>query len=215
MVAPWILIVAMGWLSVLFSLGMVAAATAWYWRYARGSVTREGAIYHIFERLGRRRHERLETEFRQILREKGLREEDPYLETVARARVLDGDGDAEMPDVVHRASEALARTVPSSADRLGETFLDEIELEVTPVAHGGARSRPGGRRGRLPGGAPGPRRLRSGESPGRPPPAPAHAGQAGGPHAERDRPYRKRAGGARPTRHPGSGRWAPDPHPPG
>ncbi len=136
--APWVLIVGMGWMSVLFSLGIVVAAGGWYWRYARDSVSREGAIYHIFERLGRKRYEGLEREFREILREKGLREEDPYLETVARARVIDVAADERIREIVERASEALAEQIPVSAERLTMTFVEEVELGITPVAHGAA-----------------------------------------------------------------------------
>ena len=39
---------------------------------------RDGAIYHWFERLGRRRYEGLDPELRGILKEKGLRAEDPF-----------------------------------------------------------------------------------------------------------------------------------------
>ncbi|RME03293.1 MAG: amino acid permease, partial [Deltaproteobacteria bacterium] len=70
MLAPFFLIVQMGWTPMLFSVGLFGVGTAWYFSYARSRVIRDGAIYHIFERLGRQRYEGLDLELRTILKEK-------------------------------------------------------------------------------------------------------------------------------------------------
>ena len=136
--APLPFIVILGWMPALFSLGLIVASAAWYWRYAREQVVREGAIYHIFERLGRRRHRGLERELRGILKEKGLRETDPFGQLVGDARVLDLEEAGRFEDVVREASARLADVLPITRERLEKTFLEETELGVTPVAHGAA-----------------------------------------------------------------------------
>ena len=73
MFAPFLLMAQMGWLPILFTLGLLAAGTGWFFHYVRPRVHRVGAIYHIFERLGRYRYAELDTELRGILIEKGLR----------------------------------------------------------------------------------------------------------------------------------------------
>ena len=58
-VASCALIVEMGWLPSLFSAGLIALGSLWYFKFARGKVKRDGAIYHMFERWGQRRGPRL------------------------------------------------------------------------------------------------------------------------------------------------------------
>ena len=96
-VFPLILVAEMGWLAAMFSIGIVAASIGWYNYYARGRLVRDGAIYHVFERLGRRRFAGLESELRDIMKEKGARAEDPFDEVVARASVIDVSDMAGFP----------------------------------------------------------------------------------------------------------------------
>ncbi len=136
--AALVLISTMGWLAIGFSTGLVIVGVVWYRIYVKEEATRAGAIYHLFDRLGDRRHEGLEDELREILREKGLREADPYGEMLGRAQVAEIEGAASFEDVVRKASERLSRTLPADADELTETFLEETQLGVTPVSHGAA-----------------------------------------------------------------------------
>ena len=77
-VFPLMLVAEMGWLSVLFTLGVIVAGVGWYQYYARARIEREGAIFHVFARLGRRRFAGLDRELRDLMKEKGLRAEDPF-----------------------------------------------------------------------------------------------------------------------------------------
>ena len=72
------IIYIMGWLPIIFSAGIIVVGAIWYFAYARKRVDRYGAIYHIFERLGRKRFAALDIELREILKEKGLRAHDPF-----------------------------------------------------------------------------------------------------------------------------------------
>jgi amino acid transporter/mannitol/fructose-specific phosphotransferase system IIA component (Ntr-type) len=133
------LILELGTLSIVFTFGMVAFGLVWYFAYARDRVEREGAIYHVFERLGRRRDEGLEPELRQLLKEKVLGGSEPFEEAVAGAVVQElDDGICTFADVAHVAAKSLADTVPRSAEELASVFLDERRLGITPVAWGAA-----------------------------------------------------------------------------
>jgi APA family basic amino acid/polyamine antiporter len=131
-----LLIFEMGWLSMAFTVGLIVLATGWYWYYARERVVRAGAIYHIFERLGRLRYHGLDTELRGILKEKGLREEDPFEEIVEQSLVLDLKRKDEFEEVVDRVAEWLSQRVPHSKEEIKRQFLEGTRLGATPVTHG-------------------------------------------------------------------------------
>jgi amino acid transporter/mannitol/fructose-specific phosphotransferase system IIA component (Ntr-type) len=137
-IVPFIVIAQMGWLPILFSSGLMVLGVGWYMYYARRRVGRQGAIYHVFERLARRRYDDLDRELRSILKEKGLREEDPFEEVIAHAAVIDVSGSESFEEVVGRASAALAPRVGSPAEKLGRGFLEGTRTGATPVAGGAA-----------------------------------------------------------------------------
>ncbi len=130
------LIIEMGTLLQLFSGGLVVLGLFWYLYYVRDKVNRTGAIYHIFERLGHRRYVGLDYELRGIMKEKGLREEDPFDEVVARSLVIDLKGTAEFEAVVHQVAEWLAQHVPHEAEEVENQILERTHIGATPVAHG-------------------------------------------------------------------------------
>lgn len=143
---PWIqifgmltsgaLIMYMGWMAIAFTIGVVVVCFLWYRFYAEGKVRRDGAIYHWFSRLGQRRFEGLDTEFRSILKEKGLRGEDPYEEIVARSFVLDLDQPADFETVVREAAACLARRMPCSDQHIIERIMAGTRVGATPVTRG-------------------------------------------------------------------------------
>ena len=134
--ASILLIAKMGAMPLLFSAGLMVAGTIWYWYYARERVVRTGAIYHIFERLGRFRYDALDSELRGILREKGLREGDPFDEIVARSLVIDIDEMTEFEDVAWQAARWLARIVPHTAEEIETQLMEGTQVGATPVTHG-------------------------------------------------------------------------------
>ncbi len=87
MISSFLLVIYMGWGPALFSLGIIALSMLWYWHYARKNVKREGAIYHWFALLGQKQHVGLENELLHILKEKGLREGDPFDEMIVEAQI--------------------------------------------------------------------------------------------------------------------------------
>lgn len=134
--SPFLLIVEMGVMPTLFSGGLIAASTLWFFYYAYPNVDRGGAIFHVFERLGKRRHEGLETELRGILKEKGLREKDPFEQIIASAQTIDLDSKARFDDIIREASFMLAETLSYPEDKIEQEFLDGTKVGGTPVSHG-------------------------------------------------------------------------------
>jgi amino acid transporter/mannitol/fructose-specific phosphotransferase system IIA component (Ntr-type) len=135
---PVVLVAEMGWMSVLFTIGVTAACFGWYTYYAKPRIARDGAIYHVFERLGRRRYAGLDRELRDLMKEKGLRAEDPFDEVVARATVLDFDERANLTMVIHQAAELLERRLPVGTDALVAGVSRGMLGGGTPVAYGAA-----------------------------------------------------------------------------
>lgn len=135
-ILPLWFIFEMGFISIIFSLSLILLGIFWYYKYARKQVVREGAIYHLFERLGQRRDEGLDRELRGILKEKGLREEDPFDEVVAHSFVLDVDTNDDFAAIAGKASSCLARRLELSEKEILEKFLEGTQVGRTPVSHG-------------------------------------------------------------------------------
>lgn len=134
-VTPLILISKMGLLSISFSLGLIIIGILWYQYYARSKVIRTGAIYHVFERLGRERYNGLDSELRGILKEKGLREADPFDEIVARSFIIDLDEKAEFEEIVEQASLWISQIAEENMGTIKNMFLEGTRMGATPVTH--------------------------------------------------------------------------------
>ena len=134
MVLPFTVIWQMGWPAILFIVGFIAAGTLWYIYYARFRADRNGAIYHIFERLGRSRYQGLDHELRGILKEKGLRDEDPFEEVIARSQVIDLEEETGFDRLVRMSAERLAPRLDMPAEEIVEELLKGSRMGATPVA---------------------------------------------------------------------------------
>ncbi|NNF05343.1 MAG: PTS transporter subunit EIIA, partial [Candidatus Eisenbacteria bacterium] len=134
-VAPIFFIFQMGWESILFSVGLVVSSILWYRFYGKSRARRDGAIFHVFERWGQQRDKNLDRELRGIMKEKGLRDEDPFDEVVARSYVIDAEKES-FEQLVKLASANLAGRVPLDAEELESRFLQGTLIGATPVTHG-------------------------------------------------------------------------------
>lgn len=124
-ISIWLIIV-MGWLPIFFTVGTVILCIIFYFNYGVGKTDRQGAIYHVYERLGRMRYDGLEREMRGIMREKGLRKEDPYEEAVGRSLVLDLDGEGLTYDkIVQKVSEGLSEKISLKSSKLKEALSEK------------------------------------------------------------------------------------------
>jgi len=136
MITSGALIAYMGWMAILFTLGVIIVCVTWYQWYAKDNVRRDGAIYHWFSRLGQRRFEGLDVEFRGILKEKGLRGEDPYEQIIARSFVLDMEQPKDFSEVVEDVAALLARRLPTSETDIVERIMAGTRVGATPVTRG-------------------------------------------------------------------------------
>ncbi len=135
---PVMLVAEMGWLPVLFTIGVTVLCVGWYMYYAKAHIARDGAIYHVFARLGRRRYAGLDRELRDLMKEKGLRAEDPFDEVVARASVIDCESPTSLKEIIWQASELLERRLPIGTEEIFDGFGRGVQMGGTPVAHGAA-----------------------------------------------------------------------------
>ena len=136
MLAPAWLIAEMGMVPLLFTLGLVSFGIIWFFAYASHRVVREGAIFHVFARLGQRRFDGLETEMRGILKEKGLRRGDPFERVVTEGLVVEIEHAVEFEHVVARVVGWLAERTGVAAPELKDRFMQGTRLGATPVTGG-------------------------------------------------------------------------------
>ena len=137
MVSSLALIVAMGWMASLFTLGVILFCLIWFHYYARDKVVRDGAIYHWFARLGRRIYTDLDVELRSIMKEKGLRDKDPFEAIVAEAQVLDfQDRALTFNDAIEAISQNVVATMPEKAGELASRFEEIRRNGPSAIARG-------------------------------------------------------------------------------
>lgn len=132
------LILMMGIFSIIFTITILLLILLWYIKFVRKDVVRSGAIYHVFERLGRRRFAGLETELSEILKEKGLKEKDPYDSAITRAGCFDFSEPINLSEIINGGVEYLANKIQIPNDELQKLIMESVEMGLTPVEHGTA-----------------------------------------------------------------------------
>ncbi|MDF7799716.1 amino acid permease [Pontiellaceae bacterium B1224] len=138
-----VLIPEMGLLSSIFAMGLVALGVIWHTLYVRPRVEpRVGAVAKMAERLGERLLERdadamgLRTELRQIMKERGLRDKDPFRSVVEAADFIEVDGEADCEEVIRRGAGLLAEQSGISRDLILGALLERNRLGETPAGAG-------------------------------------------------------------------------------
>lgn len=137
-----VLIPLMGWISAIFALSLITTGLVWYAVYARGRAEHAVAIMRVLERIAQEVLSResagpaLDRELREIMKEKGLRPDDPYAEVVLRAEVRDLLPEAEWDDLMREAVERFSKEHPEHADAIREGLLEAGRHGETPAAEG-------------------------------------------------------------------------------
>jgi basic amino acid/polyamine antiporter, APA family len=144
---PWIQIVGfvttlgllftLGPFSVAFVLVIIAAASLWYRFYARSRVPNRGAIYALFHRMGQNHDQGVDRELWGILQERGASDTDPFEELVARAPVIDWQGQATLEELVGEVAEIVAERTPLVASELGDKLVGALGTGVVPASGAG------------------------------------------------------------------------------
>jgi len=134
-----LLILEMGLLSIIFTVVVSILSVVWYYYYGAAAITRQGAIYHVHERLGQYKDSGLEHEMQRILREKGLREEDPYELVVGRAEVFEiEDSEVNYEDIFQKSCQKLASQIDVNQEELIEKFKIINDFGALTLGHGAA-----------------------------------------------------------------------------
>jgi amino acid transporter/mannitol/fructose-specific phosphotransferase system IIA component (Ntr-type) len=126
----------LGTASLVFAAVMIVIAVLWFHFYAAGRVSRYGAIYHVFARLGEHQFDALDTELRGIIKEKGLRAADPFDLTIAKARVLESERGTDFETLAGRVADALSTETGRSREHFLQGFLEGTQVGATPVTGG-------------------------------------------------------------------------------
>ncbi len=139
---PVVLIPEMGLLSTIFSLGLIGVAVLWHLLYVRRRVSRTGAVSRFARRVAERLLARdakvlgLERELREILKEKGIRREDPFPELLARADMVELDEGVSVERVLEMSADLLSRRSGVSRDFILGALLQRNCLGETPCESG-------------------------------------------------------------------------------
>ena len=128
-IISFILIIYMGWSTILFTAAIIGLGYLWYYYYARTKVKREGAIYHWCALLGKHQYEDLESEFMNILKEKGLRRGDPFDETIIRARVTHLEKEMNYEELTNYVAEGFSIEMHASMEALITEFYATSPIE--------------------------------------------------------------------------------------
>ncbi len=137
-----ILIPEMGFLASAFCIGVVTLGVVWYNFYVRPRVVRVGAVAQMAERVAERLLQRdaeslgLKRELRQILKEKGLRPEDPFVQVVQDAEFIELGAHADSEDVLRLGAQILGERSGVSRDLIVGALLQRNRLGETPAEAG-------------------------------------------------------------------------------
>ena len=137
-----VLIPEMGLLSSIFAMGLVALGVAWHHLYAGQRVDRVGAVAQMARRVSERLLERdadamgLKRELREILKEKGLRRGDPFVQMVNEGEVLELRDGEDSEDAIRHGAKLLAKKSGISGDLILGALLERNRLGETPADAG-------------------------------------------------------------------------------
>lgn len=137
-----ILIPEMGLLASIFAMGLIGLGVVWHNLYARHRVTRVGAVAQMAQRMAERLLTQdasamgLNEELREILKEKGLRRGDPFVQVVQRASVYEIRETEDSEDVLRHGAQKLGKASSISSDLILGALLQRNRLGETPAEAG-------------------------------------------------------------------------------
>ncbi|MCU4164319.1 amino acid permease [Carboxylicivirga caseinilyticus] len=134
-IISFLLIIYLGWMPILFTAGIIVMAVIWYHVHSRGKVKREGAIFHWFALLGQYQYDELENELMTILKEKGLREGDPFDETVINSRISIVKTPTNLGEILDKVTDYFRTELQCDKQTLRDRFvhsLDEDSVVALP-----------------------------------------------------------------------------------
>ena len=137
-----VLIPEMGLLSSIFAMGLVGLGVVWHNLYGRRRVVRVGAVAQMAQRVAERLLAQdanalgLNRELREILKEKGLRRGDPFVQMVQDAEFVEAGAREDSEDVIRTGARLLAQRGGVSGDLVLGALLQRNRLGETPAEAG-------------------------------------------------------------------------------
>lgn len=135
-IISFILIIYLGWMPVLFTSGVIVIGLIWFHFHSRGKVKREGAIFHWFALLGKYQYDELENELMTILKEKGLRQGDPFDETVINSKISILKAPADIDKILDKISDYFATELQENKEAIKQKFIQAIPDESVIALQG-------------------------------------------------------------------------------
>nr|WP_319401302.1 amino acid permease [uncultured Carboxylicivirga sp.] len=126
-IISFLLIVYLGWMPILFTAGIILLAVLWYHFHSRGKVKREGAIFHWFALLGQYQYDELENELMTILKEKGLREGDPFDETIINSRISIIKTPTTLDSILDKVTDYFDTELQLNKKAIRERFIHSLD----------------------------------------------------------------------------------------
>ncbi len=136
LVIPLYLVAQMGTKPLVLSSLLVLASAGWFSVYALPRVRRTGAVFHLFRRLGRKRHRGLDHELRQIVSERGPESRETYQTLIQDADFVKADGVSDFAGALDSGAGILSEDMEIGADELSRLLTDEVDHGLMPVANG-------------------------------------------------------------------------------
>lgn len=118
------LMLYMGWGPLVFTFAIILLSYLWFKFFVQSKVKREGAIFHWFALLGKNQYDELENEFMTILREKGLREDDPFNQTIIGAKI-NFVYEKKFDNLLNETVNSISKQVSVDLNNLKTDFLKE------------------------------------------------------------------------------------------
>jgi APA family basic amino acid/polyamine antiporter len=120
-----VLIIDMGTIPLLITIGFVGLSAAWFWLYVYRRVSRASAVMHVVERVTDRELKTvtLENELRDILLERDNIIEDRFDKLVRECEILDIQGEAKAEKIFRQVATILAERLETNEYVLFEKFL--------------------------------------------------------------------------------------------
>ena len=128
------LITDMGYLSLFLSALLIVIGLLWYWFYGRVKIAREYALSFLISRIttSQLKGNLLETELREIIRERDGITRDTIDTLIEEAPLLDFEGEISATELFRRASEIFSEMYSEPESSILKKFLSR-EVESTTV----------------------------------------------------------------------------------
>ncbi|MFC1576059.1 amino acid permease [Candidatus Omnitrophota bacterium] len=132
------LIFEMGGTTYAIATIFIMIALLWYMLYVRPRVKREFALIHVIERITAKEltTNYLETELKEILRERDEIVEDRFDKLINNCQILDVDKPLEMKELFKVIAYAMARELETTPDRIYDLLIEREKDSSTVIRPG-------------------------------------------------------------------------------